>query len=231
MLVPTLAITGYLLYPKNLRINTKLLYYLSIIHNTFLIIFSLWTFISLVYILIVYGVVCRSNYYFQIKYFDRVIYLFYLSKYYEFFDTFLIYLNGKSPIFLQKYHHIGAVICWHLTYIYKVDCIILSSIVNSFVHSLMYSYYLGCLLKIRQVKLIKKYITILQLTQLTAPIFISLYVYRPPIETNINYSLIIMSNVYVSILIYLFIKFYNKNYKFSPSENVATFLHRRNLYN
>jgi len=221
MLVPVLAITGYLLYPKNLRINPKLLYYLSIIHNTFLISFSLWTFISLVYILLINGVVFRSNYYFQINYFDKVIYLFYLSKYYEFFDTFLIYLNGKSPIFLQKYHHIGAVICWHLTYTYKVDCVIISSILNSFVHSFMYSYYLCCLLKIKQVKIIKKYITILQLIQLTSPILFSLYFYRPPIETIFNYSLILMSNVYVYILIYLFIKFYKKSYKFPPSENVA----------
>jgi len=213
MLVPTLAITVYLLYPKNLRINPKLLYYLSIIHNTFLIVFSLWTFISLVYILMVYGIVFRSNYYFQIKYFDKVIYLFYLSKYYEFFDTFLLYLNGKSPIFLQKYHHTGAVICWYLTYTYKVDGIIIPSIANSFVHTFMYLYYLGCLLKIRQVRFIKKYITILQLTQLTFPILFCLYFYRPPVESIFNYSLILIFNGYVCILIYFFIKFYNKNYK------------------
>jgi hypothetical protein len=77
--------------------------------------FSAWTFVSLCNILYEYGIVCQSDYYFQIEKFDRIIYLFYLSKYYEFFDTFLLYLNGKDPIFLQKYHHIGAVICWHIT--------------------------------------------------------------------------------------------------------------------
>jgi hypothetical protein len=59
-------------------------------------------------------------------------------------DTFLLYLHGKTPIFLQKYHHIGAVISWHLVYVYKVDAIWLPSLANSFVHTVMYSYYLGC---------------------------------------------------------------------------------------
>ncbi len=114
-IVPFVAIAGYMLYPKQLRIDAKLLRNLSIIHNLALIMFSAWTFVSLCNILYEYGIVCQSDYYFQIEKFDRIIYLFYLSKYYEFFDTFLLYLNGKDPIFLQKYHHIGAVICWHIT--------------------------------------------------------------------------------------------------------------------
>uniref|UniRef100_A0A6C0B667 Very-long-chain 3-oxoacyl-CoA synthase n=1 Tax=viral metagenome TaxID=1070528 RepID=A0A6C0B667_9ZZZZ len=211
-ITPILAIAGYVAYPKELRINPSLLYTLSVIHNGLLVAFSGWAFISLSQIIYTDGIVFQSNYYFQNPHFDRVIYWFYISKYYEFFDTFLLYLNGKSPIFLQKYHHIGAVICWHLHYVYKVDCLWIPSIANSFVHTIMYSYYLGCLLKVNQVRFIKKYITSLQLAQLFIPNFICLYYYVPPVETTFNYNLIKIFVGYVSILVILFSQFYYKNY-------------------
>ena len=164
-IIPLLAIAGYLSYPKNVRIEPNLLYYLSVVHNGFLVSFSAWTFLELSKIMYTDGLVFQSNYYFQNPEFDKVIYLFYISKYYEFGDTFLLYLNGKTPIFLQKYHHIGAVISWHLMYTYKVDMIWMASLLNSFVHTVMYSYYLGCLLKIDKFRVVKKYITSLQLIQ------------------------------------------------------------------
>jgi len=212
-ITPILSIIGYLLYPKQIRINKTILHYLSILHNTILVVFSGWTFYSLSKILYSNGIVFQSNYYFQNNpYFDTIIYYFYLSKYYEFIDTFLLYLNGKTSIFLQKYHHIGAVICWHLFYTYKVDGIWIPTFVNSFVHTIMYSYYLGCLLKIKQVRFIKQYITSLQLVQLIIPNFIELYFYRPPIETIFNYNLIKFFVAYVTILVILFSQFYYTNY-------------------
>jgi hypothetical protein len=75
----------------------------------------------------------------------------------------------------------------------------------------MYSYYLGCLLKINQVRFIKKYITSLQLMQLTLPNFICLY-YAPPIESTFNYNLIKFFIGYVSILVVLFSQFFYVNY-------------------
>ncbi len=210
-ITPLVAIAGYLAYPKQLRINPTLLYFLSVIHNSLLLVFSAWTFVSLSQILYNDGIVFQSNYYFQNQHFDTVIYWFYISKYYEFFDTFLLYLNGKSPIFLQKYHHVGAVLGWHLAYYYKVDGTILTTIMNSFVHTIMYSYYLGCLLKIKQVRFIKKNITQLQLSQFFIGLFL-LYIYFPPIETYNKYWLIVICQVYNIGLIVCFIEFYNRNY-------------------
>jgi len=211
-ITPILAITGYLVYPTQLRINSSVLYYLSVAHNSFLVTFSTWTCFSLSKILYESGLVFRSNYYFQNPQFDRIIYLFYISKYYEFFDTFLMYLNNKKPIFLQKYHHIGAVINWHLTYVYKVDAILYVTLFNSFVHTIMYSYYLGCLLKFNQVKVIKKYITTIQILQFVSLLY-NAYLYRPPIETWFNYSLIMSFALYTVGLIVLFAKFYSTTYK------------------
>ena len=211
-IVPILSIIGYVLYPKQLRINKSLLYNLSVMHNSLLVTFSACTFVSLTHILYNNGIVFQSNYYFQNPHFNTIIYLFYISKYYEFFDTFLLYLNGKNPIFLQKFHHIGAVICWHLTYIYKVDAIWMPTIANAFIHTIMYSYYLGCLLKINKVRFIKQYITTLQLAQLVLPTFICLYYYVPPIETPFNYNIIKLFVGYVSVLVVLFTHFYYVNY-------------------
>ena len=209
---PLLAIAGYIAYPKEFRINPSLLYFLSIIHNGLLVAFNAWTFVTLSQILYNNGIVFQSNYYFQNPQFDKVIYLFYISKYYEFIDTFLLYLNGKSPIFLQKYHHIGAVVCWHLCYVYKVDAIWISSFCNSFVHIIMYSYYLGCLLKINQVRFIKKYITSLQISQLLCGHYHILVKYRPPVETYFGYFIILIFDFYVWGLIFMFSVFYYRNY-------------------
>lgn len=210
-ITPMLAIAGYLAYPKQLRINSTLLYFLSVIHNGLLIAFSAWTFVSLSQILYNDGIVFQSNYYFQNPQFDTVIYLFYISKYYEFFDTFLLYLNGKSPIFLQKYHHIGAILSWHLMYVYKVDVVWMVTFLNSFVHTIMYSYYLGCLLKLNQVRFIKKYITSIQLCQFFI-LYVNFYFYIPPIESWFNYYIIIFFASYGVGIIGLFGRFYYDSY-------------------
>jgi len=210
-IIPLLAICGYVAYPKQLQINTSLLYFFSIIHNGILIIFSTWTFLSLSQILYDNGIVFQPNYYFQNPQFDKVIYYFYLSKYYEFFDTFLLYLHKKTPTILQKYHHIGAVICWHLTYNYKIDCVWIPSIVNSFIHMIMYSYYLGCILKINQVRFIKQYITTLQLLQLFFSMILC-NIYYVNIETFINVYIIWIVNIYNIGLLVLFGSFYYNNY-------------------
>jgi hypothetical protein len=208
---PVLATIGYFLYPKNLRMNSSLLHFLSIIHNGLLVAFSGWTFLSLSQILHNNGIVFQSNYYFQNSQFDKIIYLFYISKYYEFFDTFLLYLNDKKPIFLQKYHHIGALISWHLMYFNKVDMVWMATLLNSFVHTIMYSYYLLCLLKINQIRFIKQYITSLQLCQIFV-LYTNFYFYRPPIESWFNYSIITFFATYGLGIADLFENFYYCSY-------------------
>ncbi len=210
-IIPFVAIAGYVSYPKDFRINPSLLHVLSIIHNALLVGFSAWTFVSMSQVLYNEGFVFQSNYYFQNPQFERIAFWFYISKYYEFFDTFLLYLNGKTPIFLQKYHHIGAVLSWHFKYFYKVDAIWLTTLLNSFVHTIMYSYYLGCLLKINKVRLIRQYMTTMQLCQFFM-LYLNCYIYRPPIETWRNYLVITFVGIYGAGLVYLFGKFYYVNY-------------------
>jgi hypothetical protein len=218
-MIPIAGIIGYVNYPTSLRINSDILYFFSILHNTLLALFSAYTFLSLSQILYEKGIVFKSNYYFQDTAFDNLMFYFYVSKYYEFIDTFLICLKGKKPILLQKYHHIGAVICWHLMYYYKVDIIWSASFLNSFVHTIMYTYYLGTILKISQLKFIKKYITTLQLCQFFA-LYSNFYFYRPPIETYFNYMIINVFALYGVGVIYLFGNFYYDEYVIKTAKKI-----------
>ena len=63
-ILPLVSIAGYLAYPRQLRINQKLLYTFSVIHNTLLVAFSAWSFVSLSRLLYNNGIVFQSNYYF-----------------------------------------------------------------------------------------------------------------------------------------------------------------------
>jgi hypothetical protein len=208
-IVPVIGTIFYLSYPKSFRIDPNLLFFVSIMHNFALIIFSGWTCVSLLHVIFEYGMVFEGNYYFKFAHFDKIIFYFYLSKYYEYVDTFILYLNNKQPCFLQKYHHIGAVICWHLGYYYKVDGMIIASLFNSFVHTLMYSYYFVSLFKIKVIQSIKPYVTALQLIQLMQ-LPIGLYFYRN--ENKINRMIIVVFSCYVTFLIGLFGNFYWVNY-------------------
>lgn len=197
--------------PRDHALKRASIFWISLVHNGLLTAFSAWTFVSLSLILYQEGVVFRARHYFRNPVFDRLIYHFYLSKYYEFGDTFLIYANGKKPLFLQTYHHMGAVVMWHLMYVYKVDGIWLATLLNSFVHSVMYSYYFGTVLKIKCLVFVKQYITTLQLTQFSL-LYIKWYVYRPPIESWFNYGIINLFALYGFGVIYLFCQFYRMQY-------------------
>lgn len=199
-------------YNSNNQIaKSKSLYYFSIIHNTILVSFSFYTFTSLCGVIIKQGIIDGRGFYMSQQNVNSVVFWFYISKYYEYFDTFLLYLKGRNPIFLQKYHHIGAVICWHLCYINNVDMVFFASILNSGVHSIMYFYYLMTLFKIN-IRGMRMYITILQILQLSVGGFCGLYYYYPPIETKYNYGIIVFFNLYIVGLLYLFGEFMVKNY-------------------
>jgi len=217
-ILPFVGTLGYLYYPKELRLNPRILFFITIIHNSILIGFSLWTFMSLVKILLREGIVIKSNYYFRNDEFDKIIFYFYLSKYYEYIDTFLIYLRGNEPLFLQKYHHVGTAIIWHLGYCYKGDAIWIPTLYNSFVHTVMYSYYLGSQFKIQSFKKYKSYITSMQIFQLVSQ-FSTLYLYKPPVDSDFNYKLSILSNIFTLGLLILFCEFYYKNYNVEKKKN------------
>jgi len=189
----------------------KIIYGYSLIHNVGLSSFSFYTFVQLFGVLIRQGIHAGRGYYMSSPLVKTTVFWFYISKYYEYTDTFILYFNGKTPIFLQKYHHVGAAIMWHLCYVYDIDMIFFGSLLNSGVHSIMYAYYFACLLRIR-LRGIRVYITTLQMIQLLTGLTAGSYYYYPPLETKWNYFIICFCQFYIIGLLLLFGHFMITNY-------------------
>lgn len=218
LLYPIVLNLFYINFPKKeIQVtNPNYIFIFSLIHNSFLHIFSLYTFVRISFILFENGITAKRQYYFQIEGVDSLLFWFYLSKYYEFFDTFILYAKKKEPIFLQKYHHIGATFMWHLGYIYKFDGILFSSLLNSGIHSVMYFYYFCSLFPYKLTKY-KVFITTLQVGQLVyGSVALPWYFYN--IESNENKICILFFDCYIFVLLLLFGNFMYKNY-FSVKKN------------
>ncbi|KAL1874263.1 hypothetical protein Daus18300_003627 [Diaporthe australafricana] len=91
--------------------------------------------------------------------------IFYLSKFYEVLDTFIILAKGKKSSVLQTYHHAGAMMCMWAGMRYMSPPIWMFVFVNSGIHAMMYTYYTLSAFSIRVPVFIKRTLTSLQITQ------------------------------------------------------------------
>ncbi|CAI4219505.1 unnamed protein product [Parascedosporium putredinis] len=91
--------------------------------------------------------------------------IFYLSKFYEVLDTFIILAKGKQSSTLQTYHHAGAMMCMWAGIRYMAAPIWMFAFVNSFIHAMMYTYYTVTAFSIRVPMIIKRSLTTMQITQ------------------------------------------------------------------
>jgi hypothetical protein len=136
---------------------------------------------------------------------------FYISKFYEFIDTWIIILKQRQPMFLQTYHHAGVVIAmWGLVITQCTGGSILM-ILNSFIHTLMYTYY--TLSAFGYNSPLKHYLTSMQLIQFVFGILSTALLY---FQSNCLNSAQIAALAFVQIyavgLIYLFGQFYIESY-------------------
>jgi len=152
--------------------NSKIVNLLSPIHNIILVLMSIIMFIPLTYYTIVdyldSGIlICEST-----EQNNKVtegqlafwIYIFYLSKFYELFDTMLLVLRGKTITWLHYLHHTSVILVFWLSldsgWLHVPSHI---GIFNSFVHIIMYTYFFLTDLGYRPIW--KKYLTTLQISQ------------------------------------------------------------------
>jgi hypothetical protein len=91
--------------------------------------------------------------------------IFYLSKFYEVLDTFIILAKGKPSSTLQTYHHAGAMMCMWAGMRFMSAPIWMFVLVNSFIHAMMYTYYTITAFSIRVPMVIKRSLTTMQITQ------------------------------------------------------------------
>ena len=137
-------------------------------------------------------------------------YFFYLSKIYEFLDTWIVLLKGRKPIFLQVFHHIGAVlIMWALTQ-FRTEATWLFLSLNSFIHTLMYARYALTVVGIHPP--FKSLLTTMQLVQFVVGMGLSAPYFFIECLTGPAFWALACNNTYVTILVFLFADFFKKNY-------------------
>jgi hypothetical protein len=191
------------------------------IHNVILAVFSFLTFINstpIVYdTLTTYGLydgLCEKL---KLAHdetsYGLWVYLFYLSKFYEFIDTWIVIARGRRPITLQVYHHCGAVIGMWLVLITKTSASFWFVVQNSFIHSIMYTYY-ACSVVGIQFRF-KFVITLLQMYQfvigLSGAVWQLWYCWDC---SSIEDKFVTFYHVvYVGLLFKMFAEFYAKSYK------------------
>lgn len=91
--------------------------------------------------------------------------LFYLSKFYELIDTGILILKRKNPSFLQVYHHTGALFCCFLGMYTRATGGWIFLIFNSFIHSIMYTYFFITSFHVKFPMWVKSTLTQMQIAQ------------------------------------------------------------------
>ncbi|CDF33357.1 fatty acid elongase [Chondrus crispus] len=126
--------------------KSKLFKLFVLIHNLLLCAYSTWTASNVVLMTIshlrnegVESVYCKKNLWHSgLHYWG---FLFYLSKYWELVDTLLLIVKGRSPSYLQVYHHAVTIICAYALQVSHASVTFIFVGLNSTVHSIMYAYY------------------------------------------------------------------------------------------
>mmetsp|Transcript_6699 Transcript_6699/g.10447 ORF Transcript_6699/g.10447 Transcript_6699/m.10447 type:complete len:272 (-) Transcript_6699:416-1231(-) len=141
----------------------------------------------------------------------NIVYIFYVSKVYEFVDTFIMVLRKKNEQvnFLQVYHHASIfAIWWYLAFRAPTGEPYYSVILNSTVHVIMYAYYLGTCFGYSFWW--KKYLTMFQMTQFVTMFAQALYILvnRCPYPRHIAF----LQVFYMLSLLILFGNFFVQSY-------------------
>jgi hypothetical protein len=145
----------------------------TIVHNLIMAVGSAIMFIGMVSSFI--GILLRHNFSGEVVFCDAEqkevnkgplyfwVFIFYLSKYYEWFDTFLIISKQHKLTFLHVYHHWVTMLLVWMCLEEKIPVQWSAQILNTFVHMFMYYYYF--LVSLKQEVWWKKHITQLQIAQ------------------------------------------------------------------
>eukprot|EP01080_Neovahlkampfia_damariscottae_P002749 gene2749-4157_t len=149
-------------------------------------------------------------------------YIFALSKYFELFDTLWLILNGKSVPFLHWWHHITVLLFTWYSGVWFLSIAFIFAIMNSFIHSFMYTYYFLMSIKIKPSW--AKLLTIGQITQMIIGIsviswfFVKVYSKGEKCHCDrTDYLAISCIAMYGSYLI-LFVRFYIQRYIFTNDD-------------
>jgi len=216
-----IAYVGFVVIGQKLMIQRQKfdLFYLRILHNGLLTAFNFYLVVEIL------RQAASTGWYTPIVRDDRglgmakILYLFYISKMWEFLDTIIMVLrkSNNQISFLHVYHHVSVTMMWwfNMTY-YPGGEAWPSAWLNSFVHVWMYSYYFLASMDIQSWW--KKYLTQLQISQLSLFVLQGFFIY---FQANRNFRFIgVVNSVYALTILILFIDFYVRSYN-TKSEKAA----------
>eukprot|EP00732_Lithocolla_globosa_P003780 Lithocolla_globosa_v1_NODE_3176_length_1740_cov_8.779228.p1 type:complete len:309 gc:universal NODE_3176_length_1740_cov_8.779228:1029-103(-) len=194
----------------------------SLFHNFFLVILSAYMWLEIIhqafrgnYVLFGNGCDQSENGWSM----ARIIWVFYVSKAYEFIDTMIMALkkNNRQISFLHCYHHVTMLmIWWAIIYTAPGGEAYFSATLNSFIHVVMYSYYLFSSLGFGFVRFVKPYITSMQMFQFCLNLVQASY--NIMVDIPYPYFLSRILFVYMLSLLALFGNFFLQNYMKSKEE-------------
>uniref|UniRef100_A0A1I8MDU2 Elongation of very long chain fatty acids protein n=1 Tax=Musca domestica TaxID=7370 RepID=A0A1I8MDU2_MUSDO len=145
----------------------------------------------------------------------RPVYLYHLSKYMDLLDTIFFLLRKKfnQISFLHVYHHAGMLVGTYL-YISKSfgSHLSLIGVINSFIHVVMYTYYLAAAMKLNiDLMAWKKRVTMMQIIQF---IILAFHQSLPLINNPCNMSkqIVLFSVSQCIFMLILFSNFYYQTY-------------------
>ncbi|KAG7344361.1 GNS1/SUR4 family protein [Nitzschia inconspicua] len=151
------------------------------------------------------------------------VWIHYMDKYLEFFDTFFMVLRGRMDqvSFLHVYHHISIAWAWWFAILcYPGGDAYFGALLNSWIHVMMYSYYTLSLLKFNCPW--KKYLTQAQLLQFTSVVIYTIFSAGIQIRGGVaepkHYACFAVQAFEMISMLVLFMHFYSKAYKKRKAE-------------
>lgn len=144
------------------------------------------------------------------------VFVHYMDKYLEFFDTYFMVLRGKMDqvSFLHVYHHCTIAWAWWAAIsLFPGGDSYFGALLNSWIHVMMYSYYALALLKVRCPW--KRFLTQAQLLQFTTVVVYSLVCMQmwPKDLVESRHYLCIFIQVFEMVSLFvLFALFYRRSY-------------------
>jgi hypothetical protein len=145
--------------------------------------------------------------------------VFYISKYYEFLDTWILVLKGKEPSFLQVYHHTGIAFTMWGGVLSQSSWLVYVVLFNSVIHTFMYTYFFIKTISPKTEIKAAKYLTMAQIGQFFTGIALSSGVVVMGETCSVFAStrfMVRLIHVYAYGLIALFISFASRKYKKKP---------------
>ncbi|KAL7568280.1 hypothetical protein ACA910_022619 [Epithemia clementina (nom. ined.)] len=152
--------------------------------------------------------------------------IFFLSKFYELGDTWLLLAKGKPATFLQVYHHALMIAAMWGGVVTQAPWLFIVVALNSVIHTFMYIYFY--IKTVRPQTEIKsaKYLTMAQITQFFTGIFLSIPYYILDYGTCRTFPssifMLAFFHLYGVSLILLFTAFAKQKYNSKPSRNGST---------